>query len=189
MSRVLACIQLVNLMYVHGQLKDLVCVVVDELHMISDGFRGFLLEILLTKLQCHRRRPGHQTQLQLVAMSATIPNLSTLARWLDAELFTTNFRPVKLETHVAVGREVLSLPEFEVNRFLSSNLMSDNLITLCAEATSVLAFCPTKRGCQTTAQLLVLHAQSFCDSAASAVSPSCCDLSGREVTGELAGEL
>lgn len=41
-------------------------VILDECHMIDDGFRGYLLELLAAKLLCLDQ------ELQIVAMSATL---------------------------------------------------------------------------------------------------------------------
>jgi replicative superfamily II helicase len=41
-------------------------VVLDELHMIDDDYRGYLLELLATKLLCLDQ------QVQIVGMSATL---------------------------------------------------------------------------------------------------------------------
>ena len=48
-------------------------------------------------------------KMQVVAMSATVGNLKELSIFLDAELFTENFRPVKLLEHVVVGSDVLEV--------------------------------------------------------------------------------
>ena len=45
----------------------------------------------------------------MVAMSATVGNLEELSTFLDAELFTENFRPVKLVEHVVVGSDILEV--------------------------------------------------------------------------------
>lgn len=43
-------------------------------------------------------------QLQIVGMSATLPNVDQVARWLDALLYKTSFRPVHLKQWVKVDR-------------------------------------------------------------------------------------
>ena len=47
-------------------ISNLRAVVLDECHMIDDGFRGYILELLATKLLCLEQ------ELQIVAMSATL---------------------------------------------------------------------------------------------------------------------
>jgi DNA polymerase theta len=42
---------LVNRLLEEESLTQLCCVVVDELHMVGDDDRGYLLELLLTKLR------------------------------------------------------------------------------------------------------------------------------------------
>jgi DNA polymerase theta len=128
-------------------------VVVDELHMVHDEDRGYLLELLLTKLRFavpsadpgpdhSGRRPssagsGRSVRLgsagangtplpstqpgsmvtqqgwvefqgsalptassqppgiQLIGMSATLPNVDLIGKWLDAAVYITDFRPVR----------------------------------------------------------------------------------------------
>ena len=97
-------------------------VIVDELHMVDDEDRGYLLELLLTKLLHVARlqkeggadgqqggRDGLVTQalgsaepgstqeadVQLIGMSATLPNLPLIGHWLSAAVYETVFRPVR----------------------------------------------------------------------------------------------
>lgn len=146
---------LINAMTEAGTLaSNLSAVVVDELHMVDDENRGYLLELLLTKLRFampsadpasapgstrpgsagsgRGSRPGsvggsgspaaqtqagsmHRTQhgltqflgsaaptipsqpvgIQLIGMSATLPNVDLIGKWLDAAVHITNFRPVR----------------------------------------------------------------------------------------------
>ncbi|XP_026191087.1 uncharacterized protein LOC34624129 [Cyclospora cayetanensis] len=87
----------------------LVCV--DEIHVIGDPQRGHLLEMLLAKVLFLNRilkRP-----IQLVGMSATLPNAAQIAEWLDAELFVTGDRPSPLDLFVKVGSEVYAWDKTE----------------------------------------------------------------------------
>ena len=60
--------------------------------------------------------------LQVIGMSATLPNLDALARWLgDAALFETDFRPVPLRSHVVVGDRAYPVPEREAIEFLDAH--------------------------------------------------------------------
>lgn len=47
-------------------IDDLGVVVLDELHMIDDDHRGYLMELMATKLLCLQRN------IQIIGMSATL---------------------------------------------------------------------------------------------------------------------
>lgn len=91
--------------------EDIGCVVSDELHLIHDTNRGPTLEVLLSRF--HALYP----KTQLVGLSATISNAASIARWLDADLVQSDWRPVDLRTGTYsegtlafVGQEDRDLP-------------------------------------------------------------------------------
>jgi DNA polymerase theta len=94
-------------------------IVVDELHLISDDKRGFLLEVLLSKVLFTLGK-----KIQIVAMSATLPNISDLSQWLHGSLYMTQYRPVSLEVRVSCGSKL-----FKVEG-LSNQLVFDRSVHL-----------------------------------------------------------
>ncbi|CAH8648951.1 unnamed protein product [Heterobilharzia americana] len=154
---------LVNRLIEEERLDELGIVVVDELHLIGDTHRGYLLELLLTKLLLHSRRRlnsklidssrssedsrsllneslnksiFHTNGIQIIGMSATLPNLKTLGQWLDAEVYVTNFRPVPL-TEFVLSCDTRS----KVNQLYKLvNSGSDNV---CTQQTSAESLVPT----------------------------------------------
>jgi len=81
-------------------------IIVDELHMIGDESRGYLLEVMLSKLNFLQATKPKPT-IQLIAMSATLPNLRELAVWLDACLYVTDFRPVEVKEYIKIGLDLV----------------------------------------------------------------------------------
>jgi hypothetical protein len=65
---------------------------------VGDQQRGYLLELLLTKLRYSMASVDEEfgEGLQIVGMSATMSNAAAFAQWLDAQLYETTFRPVAL---------------------------------------------------------------------------------------------
>lgn len=87
----------------HGSrwMEDVGLVVADEIHLIHDPSRGPTLEVALTKMM--RRNKG----MQMIALSATISNARELAEWLNAELVTSEWRPIPLKEGVYFNGEIL----------------------------------------------------------------------------------
>ncbi|KAF6526855.1 hypothetical protein HZS61_009899 [Fusarium oxysporum f. sp. conglutinans] len=85
---------LVNTAIDDCSISKLRAVVLDELHMVDDDHRGYLLELVATKLLSLEQR------VQIVGMSATLPNMDMMARWLDGHCYETRYRPVPIEEHL-----------------------------------------------------------------------------------------
>jgi helicase len=75
-------------------ITSLSIIVADEIHLINDGERGPTLEVVLARLM--QMNPS----AQILALSATISNAHEIAKWLRAELVTSDWRPVKLREGV-----------------------------------------------------------------------------------------
>jgi len=79
-------------------IRDVDCCVIDEVHLLDSEKRGSVLEVTISRLRrlCDPR---------VVALSATMPNVSDVAAWLDAPPeatfeFGDDYRPVDLHSGV-----------------------------------------------------------------------------------------
>lgn len=160
----------INRLLEEKRLEEIGAVVIDEMHLLSDSSRGYQLELLLTKLKYMTQRDDN-INIQIIGMSATLPNLDLLAKWLDAELFITNFRPVPLkeqchcngeiyDTNLTMLRKLDKIEELEMD--------TDNILQLCLEtifdSCSVLIFCPTKKWCESLSQQIAMAFWKICNS-------------------------
>ena len=82
-------------------LDNLELVVADEVHLLGDPGRGPTLEVVLTRLRAMKRG------LRVIALSATIPNATEIAHWLDAGLVQSQWRPVPLKEGVFYNGAVI----------------------------------------------------------------------------------
>jgi helicase len=73
-------------------MEEITVVIADEIHLIDSPDRGPTLEIVLAKLM--------QLNPQIIALSATIGNANEIAKWLDAELVVSDWRPIVLKEGV-----------------------------------------------------------------------------------------
>ena len=152
--------------------------------MLGDSQRGYHLEILISKLavlkeksQIARSLTNKTTErniagpptvsglsFQLVALSATIPNLSTLADWFEAEVFTTQHRPVPLREMVAAGDSIYDSTG-QLVRCVSNDSQpighlteSSMVVTLCVEGLrrgqQIIIFCSSRNVCESTVRML-----------------------------------
>jgi ATP-dependent RNA helicase HelY len=99
-----------NMLYAGSQsLRGLGYVVMDEVHYLSDRFRGAVWEEVIIHLP---------ESVTLVSLSATVSNAEEFGDWLDTvrgdtEVIVSEHRPVPLWQHVMAGRRMYDLFEEE----------------------------------------------------------------------------
>ncbi|KAI9784170.1 MAG: hypothetical protein M1839_002675 [Geoglossum umbratile] len=156
-------------------IDDLGIVVMDEFHMLDDDHRGYLIELMTSKLL------SVEQGVQIVGMSATLPNSRLLAKWLNARFFESHYRPVPIDEYLVFGNaiylasisaEMLGThggvalpPNIEPLRIIQpsehSALCSDLInavVSLAYETVSAgygaLVFCNSRRGCENDATII-----------------------------------
>jgi DNA polymerase theta len=101
--------------------------------------------------------------VQIIGMSATIPNLNQLAHWLDAETYETIFRPIPLEEYIKVDSVLYNKQFIPIRQLQLTDQWNqgDNegvteIIWNIIEHNchNVLVFCSTKHWCEVLAKLL-----------------------------------
>jgi len=75
-------------------IKEIGLVCIDEIHELG-GDRGTTLEILITQLK------NKYSSIIFLGLSATIGNSEVLAKWLNARLIKSNYRPIPLDVGIS----------------------------------------------------------------------------------------
>lgn len=149
------------------RLNEIGLIVVDELHLLGDPQRGYILETMLQKTI-----NSDISDIQIIGMSATISNLPEVAEFLRADIYTRDFRPVELTEYAKIGAEIYSINQkascvseaFVKLRDCGDKYNQkmekrdpDHLLELVMEVCpkfSCLIFCATKANCESVAHLL-----------------------------------
>jgi DNA polymerase theta len=113
---------------------------------------------------------GLEEGTQIIGMSATLPNVSIVAKWLGAELYITDFRPVPLRQFLKSGNlikdesgaVVRTIPECTTRFNIPAKEVQakdpDHVAFLTQETVgegfSVLVFCATRSASEATATVL-----------------------------------
>ncbi|XP_040335370.1 helicase POLQ-like isoform X1 [Herpailurus yagouaroundi] len=154
---------LVNSLIETGRIGSLGLVVVDELHMIGEGSRGAILEMTLAKVLYTSKTT------QIIGMSATLNNVEDLQEFLQAEYYTSQFRPVELKEYLKINDAIYEVDSKAENGMTFSRLLNykysdtlkkmdpDHLVALVTEVIpnySCLVFCPTKKNCENVAEMI-----------------------------------
>eukprot|EP00397_Hematodinium_sp_SG-2012_P000680 GEMP01000681.1.p1 GENE.GEMP01000681.1~~GEMP01000681.1.p1 ORF type:complete len:1441 (+),score=415.67 GEMP01000681.1:612-4325(+) len=145
-----------NRLFEENRIRELGTIVMDELHLMQDGHRGYLLELMLLKLKLYAQKRA-DVNIQVIGLSATLPNVDALAAWMGAALYQTTFRPVPLQISVQCNGRLFDqdLKEIGPTSQHFGQKDYDGAASLCWDAVhaeqSVLCFCPTKARCEKAA--------------------------------------
>tara|TARA_B000000532_G_scaffold155612_1_gene125176 strand:+ start:27041 stop:29584 length:2544 start_codon:yes stop_codon:yes gene_type:complete len=96
-------------------MEGLSIIIADEVHLIHDYSRGPTMEINLTRFL------NSDSDVQIIALSATIGNSEDLAKWLRAKLIVSSWRPVTLE------QSTLANIDLEPRKRISTSKENSNL--------------------------------------------------------------
>jgi ATP-dependent DNA helicase HFM1/MER3 len=67
-------------------ISNISLILIDEVHLLNDPTRGATLEAIVARMKLISLISKNQDKnLRIIALSATIPNISELAEWLNAE--------------------------------------------------------------------------------------------------------
>ena len=129
-------------------IKEVGLVIVDEIHLLQDSSRGPTLEILLTRLKEMIPRA------QIFALSATIKNADELAKWLNAVLVISDFRPVKLYEGVSFNSKIqfYERPSYDLSNLETEAAILENTLNLKKQA---LFFVSTRKYAESLAEKLI----------------------------------
>ncbi|KAI2629930.1 P-loop containing nucleoside triphosphate hydrolase protein [Hypoxylon sp. NC1633] len=139
----------------HRKLLEMIrLVLIDEVHILKDS-RGATLEAVVSRMKTIG------ASIRFVALSATVPNIGDIAKWLGrnhanqqnaavAETFGEELRPVKLQRYV-YGYDNCN------NDFVFESSLDKKLVLLLAkhsEKKPIMIFCFTRKSCESTARKL-----------------------------------
>lgn len=81
-------------------MDEISLVVADEVHLLNEAERGPTLEVVLARLM------QTNSDIQILALSATINNVEEIGGWLKAEHVTTDWRPILLKEGILLYNEI-----------------------------------------------------------------------------------
>lgn len=163
---------MINSAIMDSTIQDLGIVVIDEMHMLDDHHRGYIIEILAAKLL------SLELPLQLVGMSATLSNVEMMAKWLNAKYYVSKYKPIPIKEHLVCDNVVYRLNDAPVEHPQGSgitnmhesrqiqasgepalkNILTNAVVALTMETVlaghGVLVFCSSRAACETTALLI-----------------------------------
>ncbi|KAI5428911.1 Sec63, variant 2 [Lathyrus oleraceus] len=145
--------------------SDIALLLIDEVHLLNDP-RGAALEAVVSRIKIVSRNPKMElnplSQVRFLALSATIPNIEDLAKWLlvpdqGIKRFGEEMRPVKLTTKVFGYAPAKN--DFLFEKRLQNYIF--DILMQYSKGKSALIFCSTRKGAQEAAQRLAQIVMNF----------------------------
>ncbi|TKY63225.1 ATP-dependent DNA helicase MER3-like [Spatholobus suberectus] len=145
--------------------SDIALLLIDEVHLLNDP-RGAALEAIVSRIKIIACNPKMKSnplaQVRFLAVSATIPNVEDLAKWLDVpdqgiKRFGEEMRPVKLTTKVFGYAPAKN--DFLFEKRLQNYIF--DILMQYSRGKSALIFCSTRKGAQEAAQRLSQIVMTF----------------------------
>ena len=120
-------------------------IVMDEVHLVDDGQRGAGQEAMLARI------PRLFPHARIIAMSGTLANAAAIARWLDAALYESRWRPIALTTRIQPYRPV---GQWEQDEEARSRIAATIAREVVAAGGAALVFCGSRKGVERCALAL-----------------------------------
>lgn len=158
-------------------MKQIKLLLIDEVHTINDGSRGATLEAVINRMKTVKefekfvdRKDGENSpsigEIRFVAVSATIPNIDDLAKWLGKSESPAAFhqmdesqRPVPLKKVVLGYAKPSPFSAFKFDLMLNYRL--SHVLELYSEMKPSIVFCSTRKGTTQAAQVLAKEMKFF----------------------------
>ncbi|KAK7411205.1 hypothetical protein VNO78_02637 [Psophocarpus tetragonolobus] len=145
--------------------SDIALLLIDEVHLLNDP-RGAALEAIVSRIKIIACNPKMKSnplaEVRFQAVSATIPNIEDLAKWLEVpdqgiKRFGEEMRPVKLTTKVFGYAPAKN--DFLFEKRLQNYIF--DILMQYSRGKSALIFCSTRKGAQEAAQRLSQIVMTF----------------------------
>ncbi|KAF0975097.1 hypothetical protein FDP41_005850 [Naegleria fowleri] len=123
--------------------KSTELILIDEVHLLNEE-RGAVLEAIVSRIKSISVIQQHSARV--IALSATVPNITDVAEWLDVDesgtlVFGEEYRPSKLDL------KVVGVPNEKKNYFAFEKLLDKKLFQIIEEQSNekpVLVFCSSR---------------------------------------------